>query len=110
MNQNVKTPWYTSYDNVREHLEYPDCSMYQFIKERNKEALNNYAYNYFGKKGTFEKLLEMIDECAKALKALGVMEQESVSIGIPNIPKDMVVFFAIKKMGAVATHIHPFHM
>lgn len=37
MVKNVKTPWYKYYDGVKEHIDYPDVSIYELLeREANK--------------------------------------------------------------------------
>ena len=33
MNKHIKTPWYKYYDGVRKHLNYPDRSLYEMLKQ-----------------------------------------------------------------------------
>ena len=32
MQTKVKTPWYNFYDGVKQHLEYPDLSVYKLVE------------------------------------------------------------------------------
>lgn len=107
MDSNLKTPWYKFYDGVKEHLEYPDCSLYEFLKEAANKHPDSISYNYYGNKKTYSEFLEQIEECAKALKNLGVQKGDAVSICMPNTPEAIIVFYAINKIGAVANMIHP---
>ena len=106
-NKNVKTPWYSSYDGVRAHLEYPDGSLYDMLECSVKKHENNISYNYFGTKKTYREFLGQIDACARAFQYLGVKEKERVSICMPNTPEAMITFYALNKIGAVANMIHP---
>lgn len=106
-NYKIKTPWYAFYKGVREHLEYPDFSLYNMLENSMKKHENCISYNYYGTKKTYKEFISKIDECAKALKKLGVEESERVSICMPNTPEAIIVFYAINKIGAVANMIHP---
>ena len=106
-NYKIKTPWYAFYKGVREHLEYPDFSLYNMLVNSMKKHENCISYNYYGTKKTYKEFISKIDECAKALKKLGVEESERVSICMPNTPEAIIVFYAINKIGAVANMIHP---
>ncbi|WP_242840803.1 AMP-binding protein [Butyrivibrio proteoclasticus] len=103
----VKTPWYKYYDNVKKHLDYPDISVYDLLKESADKHGDNISYNYFGTKATFKKFIEQIDECARAFKALGVNEGDRVSICMPNTPEALISFYALNKIGAISNMIHP---
>ncbi|MBR6384002.1 MAG: AMP-binding protein [Lachnospiraceae bacterium] len=105
--EQVKTPWYSSYDGVRQHLEYPDYSIYQFLEEASKKRESLNAYNYFGKTATFKEFLEQIDSAARSFIAMGVKPKDIISVCMPNTPEALISFYAINKIGAVANMIHP---
>lgn len=107
MNNNIKTPWYNFYDGVKEHLEYPDISVYKMLKKSSEKHPNYISYNYFGNKNTYKGFLSQIDECATAFKSLGVNTKDRVSICMPNTPEAIISFYAINKIGAIANMIHP---
>ena len=86
MAKSIKAPWYKFYDNEKEHLEYPDFSAYKLIE-----------YEF----------LKQIDEAARGLKALGVKYKDVVSICMPNTPEGIISFYAVNKIGAIASMIHP---
>lgn len=103
----VKTPWYDFYDGVKSHLEYPDISIYNMLKNSMKTRENYISYNYYGTKKTYKEFIAQIDKCARALKSLGIKASERISICMPNTPEAIIVFYAINKIGAVANMIHP---
>ena len=105
--EQVKTPWYSSYDGVREHLEYPDYSIYLLLEESAKKREGLTAYNYFGKTATYKEFLEQIDSAARAFLQMGVKPKDIISICMPNTPEALISFYAINKIGAVANMIHP---
>ncbi len=88
-------------------LSYPDTSLYDFLEGNAKKYLKAHALNYFSRKMSYEELLDNIEQCAKALKAIGVKEKETVSICLPNMPQAVIAFYAINKIGAIANMIHP---
>lgn len=107
MNKNIKTPWYKYYDNVKTHLKYPDISIYEMLKQSANKHPEYISYNYFGNKKSYKQFLDKIDECAKALKNLGINHRDRISICMPNTPEAIISFYAINKIGAVANMIHP---
>ena len=92
---------------MRKHLEYPDCSLYDFLKQNAKNYESSCALEYFGMKITYRRLLEEIHRCAKALRHMGIQNGDTVSICLPNIPQAVVAFYAVNSIGAVANMIHP---
>lgn len=103
----VDTNWYKFYNGVSKHLEYPDISLYEMLEKSSYNRLNLIAYNYFGNKATFKELLGQIESCAKALKNLGVKEKDKVTICMPNTPESIASFYALNKIGAIASMVHP---
>lgn len=103
----VKAPWYAFYDGIKEHLEYPDISLYEMLLKSVEKRKELTAYNYFGTKKTYGEFLDEIDRCAKAFKALGIAPNDRVSICMPNTPEAITAFYALNKIGAVANMIHP---
>ncbi len=107
MNNQVKTPWYRFYEGVKEHLEYPDVSVYQLLETSALKHPEYISYNYYGNQKTYKEFLEEIDQCAKAFLQLGIKYQDKVSICMPNTPEAIISFYALNKIGAVANMIHP---
>ncbi len=107
MQTEIVTPWYQFYDGVKEHLEYPDISIYKLLEESANQHLDCVSYNYFGNKKTYREFLKQIDDCSKSLKKLGIKANDIVSIYMPNTPEALISFYAINKIGAVSNMIHP---
>lgn len=103
----LKAPWYRFYNGEKEHLDYPDFSVYKLIEYTASKHLNNISYNYYGTTKTYHEFLKQIDEAARAFKALGVKHKDVVSICMPNTPEAVIAFYACNKIGAVASMIHP---
>ena len=103
----VKTPWYDFYEGVKEHLNYPDISVYKMLENSMLKHENYISYNYFGKKKTYKQFIEQIDKCAKSFIELGVKYKDKVTICMPNTPEAIISFYALNKIGAIANMIHP---
>lgn len=107
LESNVKTDWYKYYNNIAKHLEYPDISIYEMLERNSLKRLDLDAYNYFGSKGTYKDLLDLIEACSKSLKKIGVGKRDRITVCMPNTPEAVASFYAINKIGAVASMIHP---
>lgn len=108
MQDPIKTPWYAFYGEVRAHLDYPqELSLYEFMERSTARFLNNYCYEYFGKRATYAQLHQEIGTCANAFRQLGVKRGDRVSICMPNTPEAVISFYALNRIGAVANMIHP---
>jgi long-chain acyl-CoA synthetase len=103
----AEAPWLKFYGIVPSHLEYPDCSMVELVLETAVKYPDIMAFDFFGTKVTYREFAGKIDACAKALAALGIKEDERVTICMPNTPQAVIMFYAINRIGAVANMIHP---
>lgn len=91
----------------KKHLEYPDISLYEMICRSAEKFSDLTAVEYYSRKITYKKLLQMIDKYADILSFYGVKKDDCVSVILPNIPQAVVVFYALNKLGAAASMIHP---
>lgn len=103
----VKTPWYPFMNGIPEKLDYPQYSMCEAV-ERIAEKYPDYiAYDFMGRHTTYREAVAAIHECAKALRAMGVKENDRVTIAMPNAPQAVSMFYAVNMIGAIANMIHP---
>ena len=103
----VKTPWIAHLEGVPAHLEYFQGSMYDKLAEIATNYPDYIAYDFMGGKVKYGDFINKVDECARALAAIGVKPGESVTICMPNAPQAVIMFYAINKVGAVANMVHP---
>ena len=68
---------------------------------------SNSTYSNTPKSTTYKETLKNIDICAKALKTIGVRENDNVTIAMPNCPQAIYMLYAINRIGAVANMVHP---
>ena len=92
---------------VRNHLSYPDVSMYEMVRRCANKNPELIAYSYYGNKVTYKTYIKKIDTCANAFARLGVQRGDVVSIVMPNTPEAIISFYALNKIGAVINMIHP---
>jgi len=103
-----KKPWLKYYDeHVPEHIDYPQTTMYNAVVKTAKNYPNSIAYDFMGHEFTYTQLVEQIDQCAKALTSLGLSKGDRMTISMPTTPHGVICFYAINKIGAVASMIHP---
>ena len=95
------------YPGLHSTLNYPDKMIYEYFLETATHHPNYIAYEYFGREITYQKFIQQIAECAKALKGIGTEENEVITICTPNMPEAIIMFYAINMIGAIANIIHP---
>ena len=106
-NLSVKAPWIKNLGGVPAHLEYFQGSMYDKVAQIAVNYPNYIAYDFMGGKVKYKDFIRKVDECARALAAIGVKEGERVTICMPNAPQAVIMFYAVNKVGAIANMVHP---
>ena len=89
------------------NLEYDDCSMVEAIEEVARKYPNNIAFDFMGRSTTYRQFVENITKCAKALRTIGVRENDCVTIAMPNCPQALYMFYAVNMVGGICNMIHP---
>ena len=106
-NLSVKVPWIKNLGGVPAHLEYFQGSMYDKVAQIAVNYPDYIAYDFMGGRVKYRDFVKKVDECARALAAIGVREGERVTICMPNAPQAVIMFYAINKVGAIANMVHP---
>ena len=103
----VKTPWLSSMGDIPVKLDYFDGTMYEMVEKMADKYPNYVAFDFMGRKTTYKKFSETVEKCAKALKTIGIRENDRVTIAMPNCPQAIYMFYAVNLVGAVANMVHP---
>lgn len=106
-NCSVKTPWYPYTEGVPVHLDYFKGSMFNMVASVAARYPKNVAFDFMGKSTTYAKMIKNIEQCAKALKTIGIRKGDCVTIAMPNCPQSIYMFYAINLIGGVASMVHP---
>jgi long-chain acyl-CoA synthetase len=102
-----KMPWLKYYDYVPESIDYPRKTLYGAIRDAAIENPEKIAYDFLDNTSTYSQFLSDIDKCADALYSLGLRKGDRVTISLPNCPQALICLYAINKIGAVSSMIHP---
>ena len=103
----AKTPWKDCMGDVPMHLDYFEGTMCQAIEKMAETYPNQVAFDFMGKSTTYQELVENIHACAKSLKAMGIRENDKITIAMPNCPQSIYFFYAINMVGGICNMIHP---
>ena len=103
----VKTPWADHVGDVPLHLEYFEGSMFDKVAQIAEKYPDQVAFDFMGKSTTYRHLMKEIEKCAKALKTIGIRENDCVTIAMPNCPQAIYMFYAVNLVGGIANMIHP---
>lgn len=99
--------WFKYYGDIPHTLNYPDISMYRMIKNTKEKYPEYIAYDFMGKAVSHSEFLDEVEVCAKALVEQNIGEGDTVTICLPNVPQAVIMFYAINRIGAIASMVHP---
>lgn len=104
----AKKPWLKQYNkNVPAEIITRDESLYEAIRRSSYNHPKVHAYEFMGEKYTYKSFLKDINKCSDAFWARGVRKGDRVTICLPNIPQSLITFYALNKIGAIVSEIHP---
>lgn len=101
------TPWLSSYGEQNFHISYPDRTISEQVMSVAGKYPENTAFSFMGKATSYNKFVEQILKTARGLKALGIKENDIVTVCMPNCPQAVIMLYAINHVGAIASMIHP---
>ena len=82
-------------------------TMYQQFEKSAEQRGGNPCFYFYNNTLSWNTVSDMVDKCAAALVANGVQKGDRVVICLPNIPQCMAAIYAVNKIGAVASMLHP---
>ncbi|SDZ81189.1 long-chain acyl-CoA synthetase [Pseudobutyrivibrio sp. ACV-2] len=88
-------------------LNMPSKTMYQYVYDNNIGNEQLIAIYYFGTRITFKEFFNKINHCANALLNNGIKIGDIVTVIMPNTPEALYMIYALNKIGAVASMLHP---
>lgn len=103
----ANAPWTKYYGDTPVSLQYPQKTMYQLLADTAAQYPHYTAYNFQGKKTSYQAFLARIEEAAKGLYAMGIRKGDKVTICMPNTPQALDCFYALNRLGAIPNMIHP---
>lgn len=102
----VDKPWLKYYSEEAINAPLPECTMYQYIWESNKEHLSDIALRYYGTIITYGELFENIKKAANAFYAMGVRAGDTVTIMSMHTPETIYAIYGLNYIGAVANMVY----
>lgn len=84
-----------------------EATMYQKFANIAKERGNKPCLYYYNNTISFAQVKEMIDLAAAGLIANGCKKGDRVIVCAPNTPQCIAAIYAINKIGAIASMLHP---
>lgn len=90
-----------------EELIFDERTLYEAVLEAGAANPSFSAYDFMGTRASYSAFIKSIDRTADAFYAMGVRSGEVMTICLPNCPQALFAFYALNKIGAVASMIHP---
>ena len=103
----IDRPWLKYYSDEAKKTKIPECTIYDYLWESNREHLDNVALNYFGYKIPYRKMFEEINKVAQAFANLGIKENDTIIIAAFTIPEVIYAFYALNQLGAISNMVDP---
>lgn len=103
----IDKPWLRYYKEEAINAPLPECTIYGYLYENNKDYTYRTALNYFGRKISYGQLFRNIELTARALKSNGIDRGSIVTILTPTLPETVYLFYALGKIGAIANMVDP---
>ena len=98
----IDKPWLKYYSEEALNAPLPECTIYEYLWNNNKDHPNDIALNFFDYKITYGELFSNIDKTASAFLNQGVKSGDVVTLMFLNCPEAIYCFYALNKIGAVA--------
>ncbi len=96
----IDKPWLKYYSDEAINAKLPNCSMYEYVYECNKNHLDDIALIYFNKSITYRTMFNKIDTLAQGFIDLGITDKDTVTLLVLSQPETVFVVYALNKIGA----------
>ena len=104
-------PWFTEEagwsDEVPKNIDFPEITLGQMLRDSARKYTNHNVAWFLETFVTFRDLDDYVDRFATALHGLGVKKGDVVAILLPNSFQYVIAYFAIVRLGAIATGVNP---
>lgn len=83
--------------------------LFEYLDRTQRQFPNNTAFNFMGKKWTWDSIAHLVNKMAKGLHDHGVEKGIKVGICLPNCPYYLIAYYAILKTGATIVNYNPLY-
>lgn len=103
----VDKPWLKYYSDESINAQLPQCTIYEYMLEGNKEHKMNVALNYFDRKITYGEVFENIENATKGYYALNLKQGDIVTVCAVTIPETIYTFYGLNRLGVISNMVDP---
>ena len=103
----IDKPWLKYYSEEAINEPLPECTIYEYLWENNKDHLDDVALVYFGRKITYKTLFSEIEKTASAFFDAGIRAGDIVLMTTVTVPETIYAFYALNRIGAISNMADP---
>ena len=103
----IDKPWLKYYSEEAINAPLPECTIYEYLWENNKDFPNNVALNYFDRKITYGEVFDNIEEATKSFSSLGLVNGDIVTVCAVTVPETIYSFYGLNRLGVICNMIDP---
>ena len=103
----IDKPWLKYYTEEAINATLPECTIYEYLWESNKDYQSNVALNYFDRKITYGEVFENIDKATRSYSALGLKSGDIVTVCAVTIPETIYSFYGLNRLGVICNMVDP---
>lgn len=103
----VSQPYNRFYADKGEWVSIPEKTIYQTVFDNNCDRLGDVALISEEKEMSFQELFARVDELAASLTALGIGQDDVVSVAMSSTPEAVCLLYATSKVGAAFASMDP---
>ena len=89
--------------------DYPAVPLTRFLDDSAKQFPNAPAMDFMGNRWTYAELKELVDRTAVALRSLGVAKGTPVGFILPNLPQNVIAYYATHRLGGIVVQNNPMY-
>ncbi len=102
--------WLSEYpDGIDWHAELEQKPAFSMLQETAKKYPQKDAFDFLGKKYTWQELYDLACKMAKGLQKKGVKKGDKIGLFLPNCPYYIVSYYAVLMTGAVVVNLNPLY-
>jgi len=104
----MQKPWVKHYDPwFKEHLDYPEETMYGLVAKTARRYPDYTALSFMGQRISYARMMELVDQAAACLLSIGFSRGSVATICLPNTPHAVVFIYAVNRIGGICNMVHP---
>lgn len=103
----VSKPYNQFYVSEEKWVAIPEKTIYQTVFDNNQDNLDELALVFEDREITFKDFFTSVDEIAASLHAMGIGQDDVVSVAMSSTPDAVCLLYATSKVGATFASMDP---